>query len=174
MGANVYVELLGEDKSVELLTDAAGGFSVEVAQPIWYDADICAYAPGYTLSEARLKQRGNVITLGSGASISGTVTAADGKPLAGVPVRLLSVNWMDNKHLPYVPDAWRARFTALSAADGSCVTARHPGGPLLGVARPRWPHRYVHDKLAVECTGGKTDAPCTSARAPAQPLPVAC
>ena len=120
-GANVYLMLYGEQKAVDLRTDDAGGFAVEVDLILPRQGErlgqLFAYAPGYALTQAELKTDGNVIPLDPGTTLSGTVVDETGKPLAGVAVCLA------------VPEEWIARFTAHSGADGSWTL---PGIPLAG------------------------------------------
>ena len=133
-GANVlvYLNQHGERKTLDLLTDAAGGFAVEADLTLLQQDNALgggvAYAPGYALTTAQLKKSGNVITLNPGTTISGTVVDAEGKPLAGVPVCLRYCRDGDNTTLG-VPEEWHARFTVHSAADGSWTL---PGIPLVG------------------------------------------
>ena len=63
-GANVFVYLTqqGERKTLDLLTDAAGSFTVEADPPAQSQnislASVCAYAPGYALTNAEAEGEG--------------------------------------------------------------------------------------------------------------------
>ncbi len=96
-GANIcLIQSFTNGEKVYLLSDAAGNFSADIDvteqmsnAPL---GSFVAYAPGYALASAMLMGGDNNITLSPGTTISGTVVDADGKPLAGVPVRLIDWN----------------------------------------------------------------------------------
>ncbi len=163
-GANVllYLSLFGDRTTHDLLTDAQGGYSVEVEiDPALLQQDeplgmIVAYAPGYALARAQFKKSGNVITLNPGTSISGVVTDAGGKPLAGVSVALHSCRDRDNNYA-FVFEEWRARFTVTSAPDGSWTL---PGIPQTGTALVYLDDdRYVHEQQQVTLAAGEKTNP---------------
>ncbi len=133
-GANVMLDLnlFGGPKTDDLLTDAVGGYAVEVdptlLRPDAILGHIIAYAPGYTLAQAILYKNDNSITLKPGTTISGVVIDAEGKPLPVVSVRLVYCLDRDN-NFAGVPDEWRTRFTVKSGTDGAWTL---PGIPLAG------------------------------------------
>ncbi len=129
-GVHVYLHLADEFdplwggpnnvRSMSLLTDGTGSFAAQVDPASWqlnFDSNIMVYQPGTALCCAHIKENGNVITLGAGMTINGTVVDMKGKPLAGIPVRLLGLSINDGNCS--IPDALRASFTAFSAADGT-------------------------------------------------------
>lgn len=126
-GASIHLALYDGGKSLELLSDAAGNYSVELDtahhSPGMRLASMVVYAPGYELTGASLEQSGDVVTLDTATTLSGTVSDTEGKPLAGVPIRLLRQqnvrNFILDEHIAEVPEEWYTRFTAISAADGS-------------------------------------------------------
>ena len=120
------------------------------------------YAPGYALAHATLDKSGNVITLKPDATISGTVTDTEGKPLAGVPIRLRMIYCAHDLHLGYflnavVPEAWRARFTASTAADGSWSLPGIPRTALVWLVLDG--EQYVHEEQTVVLIAGETAKP---------------
>lgn len=167
-GAKLFLVQSDRIKTQELLTDAAGNFSAEVDlthrlpnRPL---AWIVAYASGCVPAETTLEENGNVITLDAGTTISGTVVDPDGKPLAGVPVRLLSLH--DEKKFNYrdiyLPEEWRADFTATTAADGVWTL---PGIPLTGKMHVALDgDRYQHEaQETVVIAGQMMNAICFTA-----------
>ncbi len=162
-GANVLIALplYGEEqKTYDLLTDAEGGYAVDVdlstlrsnANPGW----ICAYAPGYALAAERLNKSDNTLTLIPGTTVSGVVVDVRGKPLAGVAVRLGRCSYGDNQY-GSPPDEWRSRFSAVSGADGVWTL---PGVPRDGQA---WvvslTDRYLHDIAEITLVAGEKTEP---------------
>ena len=160
-GANVWLNLYPIGKTLDLLTDDKGNFADEgdltFRQPDAFRSWVIAYAPGYALTRAQLNKNYNAVTLNAlvtlnpGTTISGTVVAAEGKPLAGVPVYLHSYRDRENNFIG-VPEEWRARFTVNSAADGSWTL---PGIPLAGsVSLALNDNRYVHDEREITLVAG--------------------
>ena len=122
----------------ELISDAAGNYAGEVDLSDRTTPDspvrIFAWAPGYALTGDILDTSGNIITLNTSASLSGTVVDQAGTPLAGVPVRLERL--MDEQHFlnndsTVVPEKLHAHFTAITGADGAWTLS---GLPQTGVA----------------------------------------
>ncbi len=112
-GAQVWVELNLYDgqKLLDLCSAATGEYSIDADPKLLWPGSprgwIRAYAPGYALTGARfLEESGNVIVLHPGASISGIVVDANGKPQAGVPVTLDYCRDPDYQ-VATVPDSWR-------------------------------------------------------------------
>ncbi len=124
----------GEEETYDLLTDAEGGYTAAVDPNLPVQSampgEIVAYAPGYALVQESFKGSDNPLTLVPGTTVSGVVVDANNKPLAGVAVRLHRCSYGDNQYAD-LPDEWRSRFTAVSAADGSWTL---PGAPLNGTA----------------------------------------
>lgn len=157
-GANVLLYLFqpGKRIALELSTDAGGGYAAEVDPALLQQQNtvigmIFAYAPGYTLAQARLKKSGNVITLNPGTSISGAVVDEAGKPLAGAPVCLAYCRDHDGNSVA-VPVQWSARFTVHSAADGGWTL---PGIPLDGNAAVALnDDRYVRELREITLVDG--------------------
>ncbi len=137
-GANLNLLLYAEQKSLAAVSDAGGNFSSAIdlsgRQPEWL-GDIIAYAPGYALASAYLRENNNIVTLSVGTTINGTVVDVDGKPLAGIPVRLNYMQTNDGSRFN-VPDEWRARFTVTTERRRRLDVARHPAGG-KGVIRAR-------------------------------------
>ncbi len=169
-GASVLLQMHREQKTLELLTDGAGAFAVSIdladRQPYSALATVTVYAPGYALSETTLNESDTVITLNPGATLSGTAVDSAGKPLAGVPVRLLQVlekpehppRYRENDYTSSaVPDAWRSRFAAVSAADGAWTL---PGVPRTGgVILMLDDDRYVREQKQITWDDGVLPAP---------------
>ena len=168
-GANVNLYLFEERKSLELRTDAEGGYAFDIDlagrranTPL---ATIVAYAPGYTLADATLTAKGDVVTLSAGTTCSGTVVDTAGKPLAGIPVRLNNVHHDDNRGMPdtNIPDAWRSRFTATTAADGAWTLSGLPRDGTVSFTLDD--ERYVHEAKEITFVAGEqTDAVQFTAR----------
>ena len=160
-GAHVYVETFcPEQKYTELITDAAGHYAGEVDLSYRWEPDsplqILAWAPGYALTSDILDTRGNIITLNTGASLSGTVTDRAGKPLAGVPVRLerlTNAQQFRGDDTTVVPELWRARFTATSGADGAWTLSGLPQTCIAWVSLND--DRYVREQQIVTVFAGK-------------------
>ncbi len=160
-GAMVWLYLFDEQKPRDLLCNTAGGFAVDIdlteRQGNAVLANGIAYAPGYTPASVMLRASGNVITLNTASTLSGSVVNAEGKPLAGIPVRVLSVSGNENTMYTSVPDEWRARFTTASAADGSWTL---PGIPLVGkVTVALADDRYVQERQTITLNAGAKAAP---------------
>ncbi len=154
-GTIVCVQLYGENNFVEPPCDADGCYSFDIdltrRQSTDYMANITAYAPGFALTVGQLKTYGNVLSLRVGTTINGTVVTADGKPIAGVPVRL---SFLDNNHGGYgVPDPWHKRFTAITSADGVWTLPGIPEDTEVTVSLDD--DRFVHDGPEMTFTPGK-------------------
>ena len=156
------MKLFNEDKPLELLTDAAGNYSGETDHALRqnnYVNRVCVYAPGYAMAQVRFEASGNVITLDAGVSISGTVTDPAGKALAGVPVRMVSLQ--DEQVIrtnagAMVPDKWRTRLTAISGADGAWTLSGMPRTGIVSLALDR--DRWMHDEQIVTLLDGNMPA----------------
>ena len=159
-GASVLLQLYDQDKSLELITDAAGNYTGEVDTPSLSTHDprtmLFAWAPGSVLSSSMLEAKGNVITLNAGVSLSGTVTDAVGQPLAGVPVRLEYLQdeqGLRSNSTLWVPEEWRARVGAVSGADGSWTLTGMPRTGIVTLALDG--DRYVHEEQIVTLFDGR-------------------
>ena len=155
-GANIWVRLWFADKTLELHTDVKGEFAVEIDSALLPQSislgEIIASAPGCTLTIGRLRRGGNVITLSPGTTMSGMVVDAMGKPLAGVPVRLVSLA-NTNGRRGSVPDEWHGRFTVRTATDGVWTLS---GIPLDGEAVVALDDdRFVHDEQQISLVAGE-------------------
>jgi len=150
-GANVCLVVTATGKPLSLVTDAEGKYTAEAdlaALTQYFPGLITAYAPGYALTGGMLKGGGNVLTLRPGSAVSGIVVDAAGKPLAGIPIRLL---FLTNETAPvesdrytYIPEEWQQRFTATTAADGTWTL---PGIPPTGnVSLALFDDRYVREQ----------------------------
>ncbi len=160
-GAFVHVEHKYPVPQVwELRSGDAGEFAADVAVPpamlrirqFW---SIVAYLPGYALSSANSWKSGDVITLAREATLGGTVMDTEGKPLAGIPIRLLFAGTFSNGESTniLVPETWSARFTTVSDANGAWKLTGVPADGDTTIAIDG--ERYVHDSKTVTLTAGQ-------------------
>lgn len=158
-GADVLVSLFltGERKTLNLVTDEHGGYAFEADLALRAQrsslATLTVYKPGYALRDAYLAgTAGNVITLSPGASLHGTVVDEAGRPLAGVPVRLLSIQPTEQQYVS-VPTEWDDRFTVATGADGAwTLHGISQGGSVTIVLCD---DRYVHEQQVVKFAAGE-------------------
>lgn len=154
-GALVNVITYDGQRPMDLICDEKGGFAIDIdltdRQSATFIATITAYAPGYALTMGLLKTYGNVISLDAGTPISGTVVNMDGKPLAGIPVRL---RYLENNNGGFgVPDEWHTRFTAITTIKGDWTL---PGVPLEGQVEVTLDDdRFVHERQKTTFASGK-------------------
>ena len=158
-GADIFVSLFltGERQTLNLVTDAVGGYAFDVDLTLQAQrsslASLTVYAPGYALADANLMEAaGNVVTLTPATDLRGTVVDAAGKPLAGIPVRLQYVQPTPQQYVS-LPTEWYERFTAVTDAEGAWAL---PGIPRAGtVAVTLNDDRYVRERQLIKLIAGE-------------------
>jgi 5-hydroxyisourate hydrolase-like protein (transthyretin family) len=125
----VYESFRGKKITAQTVTDQSGVFTLDLntanSRAGVYLGGVTAFAPGFALGESPLDiKKDLVVTLATASTVHGVVTDVQGAPVAGVTVRLSTVNGIGQQQWGVsVPEAFAAHFSATTDEKGQWAIA---------------------------------------------------